>query len=138
MFDILDPSLLLPAAGVVFIVGMTIWFSREMNKERAKHQQAVEEMEQMEEEDYTLPEPVAKTARVIDKRFSSDVIGTKSVKQVSSYFVTFFTEDGDTVEYPVPEELFLAIEKGQESTLVTIDGDFFDFGDGEDAPEEAE
>ena len=57
---------------------------------------------------------------------------------MSSYFVTFFTEDGETVEYSVPKELFLAIEKGQESTLVTVDSQFFDFGDGEDAPEEAE
>ena len=138
MFNSIDPSLILPAVGFVFIAGMAVWFSREMSKERAKHQQAVEEMEQMEEEDYALPEAVAVNARVIDKRFSSDVIGTKSVKQVSSYFVTFFTENGETVEYSVPEELFLAIEKGQESTLVTVDGQFFDFGDGEDAPEETE
>ena len=138
MWNHIDSNLLLGIVGGVVLAMVAVLSFREIRREKAKHQQAVEEMEQMEEENYTLPEPVAKTARVIDKRFSSDVIGTKSVKQVSSFFVTFFTEDGETVEYPIPEEIFLQIEKGQESTLVTVDGQFFDFGDGEDAPEEAE
>ena len=138
MWNHIDPDLLLSIAGGVFLTMVAVMSFREIRREKAKRQEAVEEMEQMEEEDYTLPEPIAQNARVVEKRFSSDVIGTKSVKQVSSFFVTFFTEDGETVEYPVPREIFERLEKGQESTLVTIDGEFFDFGDGEDAPEESE
>ncbi|MBQ8382522.1 MAG: hypothetical protein IJX47_04870 [Clostridia bacterium] len=106
MFNSIDPSFL-PAIGIVFFAGMAVFGIRKLRKEISKHQQAVEEMEQMEaDENYTLPDLVTKNARVVEKRFSSDVIGTKSVKQVSSFFVTFFTEDGETVEYPVPRELF--------------------------------
>ena len=101
---------------------------------RTERQEALDEMKQTEEEEHELPEPVACNARVLEKRFASDVIGTKSVKQVSSYYVTFFTEDDETVKYAVPEEIFLRIEQGQESTLVTVDGEFLDFGEGEDAP----
>lgn len=138
MFENIEPDILFGLGGCALVALMAFFFFRELRRERDKHQEAVEEMEQMEEESFDLPEPIVKTARVMEKRFASDVIGTKSVKQVSSYYVTFFTEDGETVEYAVPEEIFVTIEKGQESTLVTVDGDFFDFGDGEDAPEETE
>ena len=39
---------------------------------------------------------------------------------------------GDIVEYDVPQELFDYINIGQRGTLATVDGEFFDFGDGEE------
>ncbi|MBQ8288173.1 MAG: hypothetical protein IJX76_05305 [Clostridia bacterium] len=82
------------------------------------------------------PTPVAVNAVVLSKSFKSRVEGTRSPRQVSEYTVTFRTEDGETAEYAVPQEIFMTIEEGQESTLVTIDGQFFDFSDGEDTPKE--
>ena len=48
------------------------------------------------------------------------------------YNVTFLTSGNETVVYSVPQELFDYINIGQRGTLATIDGEFFDFGDGEE------
>ena len=48
------------------------------------------------------------------------------------YNVRFSTEIRDIVEYDVPQELFEKIFVGQKGILATIDGEFFDFGDGEE------
>ena len=132
----IDPFSLIGIGTIICLAILAIYMYVYCARIRTERQEALDEMEQTEEEEeYELPEPVACNARVMEKRFASDVIGTKSVRQVRSYYVTFFTEDGETVEYPVPEEIFLTIEKGQESTLVTVDGKFFDFGDGENIEE---
>ena len=47
------------------------------------------------------------------------------------YGVQFLTEDNQTVEYSVPEELYDYIYIGQKGILSTVDGEFFDFGEGE-------
>ncbi len=47
------------------------------------------------------------------------------------YAVQFLTEDNQTVEYSVPEELYDYIYIGQKGILATVDGEFFAFGDGE-------
>lgn len=121
---------------IVFALFAKLFYT-EIRKEKSKRQESAEEMHRLEEAK-ELSEPILQNARVIDKRFESDVMGTRSVRQASSYFVTFLTEDGETVEYDVPREIFLQIEKGQESTLVTVDGKFFDFSDGESVPEDTE
>ena len=48
------------------------------------------------------------------------------------YNVKFLTDGNKTVVYAVPEELFDYISVGQRGTLATVDGEFFDFGDGEE------
>lgn len=48
------------------------------------------------------------------------------------YAVQFLTEDNQTIEYSVPEELYNYIYIGQKGVLATVDGEFFDFGHGED------
>jgi hypothetical protein len=140
MFENLDFGAIFAIIVCILLALIAWWIFRDTRQKLDGRKQMLAKMEQ-DEQSEELPselEAVAVNARVIDKRFSSDVIGTKSVKQVSSFIVTFFTEDGETLEYPVPEEIFLQIENGQESTLVTVDGQFFDFCDGEDAPEESE
>ena len=48
------------------------------------------------------------------------------------YSVQFLTEDNQTVEYTVPEELYNCIYIGQKGILATVDGEFFAFGEGEE------
>jgi len=48
------------------------------------------------------------------------------------YTVQFLTEDNQTVEHTVPEELYNCIYIGQKGILATVDGEFFDFGYGAD------
>ncbi|MBR4035676.1 MAG: hypothetical protein IKJ05_02955 [Oscillospiraceae bacterium] len=47
------------------------------------------------------------------------------------YGVQFLTEDNQTVEYSVPEELYDYIYIGQKGILATVDGEFFDFDHGD-------
>lgn len=47
------------------------------------------------------------------------------------YTVQFLTEDNQRVEYSVPEELYDYIYIGQKGVLATVNGEFFDFGEGE-------
>lgn len=52
------------------------------------------------------------------------------------YLVTFLTDEGDKREYSVSKETFDSIYEGQASTLVTVDGEFFAFEDGEEIMDE--
>jgi len=80
-------------------------------------------------------ETAAIGARVISKDFESKVNGTKYVRHGSSFFVTFLTDDGEEKEFKVSRELFDRLYEDQTGTLVTVNGNFFDFGDGEDMAE---
>lgn len=51
------------------------------------------------------------------------------------YFVTFLTDLGEEKEYRVGKENFDAIYEGQASMLVTVEGKFFAFDDGEEIAE---
>ena len=46
--------------------------------------------------------------------------------------MNFRLENGEEREYYVSKELFDRVKEGQESTLVLLNGMFFDFGEGED------
>ena len=94
----------------------------------------------LEEEYAKEPEYVFQNAKVLSKRKS--VYYQPSLRMMvlpehgEQCYATFLMENGDTGEYPVREELWMAIEENQEGTLVTINGNFFDFGDGEEVEEE--
>ncbi len=45
---------------------------------------------------------------------------------------------GEELEFEIPQKLFDKISEGQSGTLVTANGNFIDFGDGEDVAEEKE
>ena len=47
-------------------------------------------------------------------------------------YVTFMKFDGSVVEYSVSEEIYKKCIPGTSGILVTINGLFFDFGNGED------
>ncbi len=75
-------------------------------------------------------------ARVTDKRTA--VASTGSVKSPNHeivFFVSFLTDDGETREYRVTQEIFEKCEIYQTGDLVTYDGIFFDFGEGEEIKE---
>lgn len=48
------------------------------------------------------------------------------------YYVTFLTDEGETKEFAVSEEMFQKCTPNATGMLVTVDGKFFDFGDGEE------
>ncbi len=76
-------------------------------------------------------------AVAISKEVKGAWIGNiKTPHYVEGYFVTFLTDDGDKREYQVGKETFDSIYEGQASTLVTVDGEFFAFEDGEEIMDE--
>ena len=88
-------------------------------------------------EEMNRPVQMADVASVYATVVKKDVAMEKNVpgKVVHThklvYGVQFLTEDNQTVEYSVPEELYDYIYIGQKGTLATVDGEFFDFGEGE-------
>ena len=75
-------------------------------------------------------------ATVCKKRICGVHVGpSKLPKYATIYEMTFITEDGSKVSYSVPEELYENTPEGKAGTLVTQNGEFFDFGEGEDIPE---
>lgn len=78
-------------------------------------------------------------AKVLQKKINHYYYkGLNLPKNESSFAIVFETEDGEMEEYPVPQELFMQTEEGQEGTLVTINGMFFDFGEGQDISDETD
>ena len=49
-----------------------------------------------------------------------------------AYLVEFITDDSTAITYEVPIEVFDRVKIGQMGTLVTVDGSFFAFDEGED------
>ena len=54
----------------------------------------------------------------------------------TEYWITFQYKEGKEKEFMVPQELFEKTEEGQDGTLVVVNGQFFDFGDGEEIEKE--
>ena len=78
-------------------------------------------------------------AKVLQKKINHYYYkGLNLPKNESSFVLVFETEKGETEEYPVPQEFFMQTEEGQEGTLVTINGMFFDFGEGQDISDETD
>ena len=109
--------------------------SDEPNTEDAPDSEADETGEEIEADDgFIPPEPIAYPARVVDmKVLLGNVGGHKRPKTGTSFLVTFLTDDGERMEFPVPEELYVTLNVDQTGTLVILNEGFFDFGDGEDA-----
>ena len=84
----------------------------------------------------TPPEYIFKQAKITAMRnyvYYQTTMGFPQLPQkVDEYYVTFLNEDGEEKEYRVSQEFFYNIVKGEEGTLITVNGNFFDFGDGVD------
>lgn len=97
-----------------------------------KNKILIEEMNQPVQ----LPDVGSVYATVVKKDVFMDknVISPQSIVHTHQlvYTVQFLTEYNRTVEYSVPEELYDYIYVGQKGLLATVEGQFFDFGEGED------
>ena len=82
----------------------------------------------------TIQEPKTEffEAKALKKRiyiYYEDPI--RKPRSVTQYFITFLLETGEEKEFSLPQEFFEKIDEGQESTLVLVNGRFFDFSEGE-------
>ncbi len=109
-----------------------------------KEKAAAELRKQQKEEEYkkifeTEPEYIFKQAKITAMRnhvYYQQNLGFPQMPQkVDEYYVTFLNEDGEEKEYLVSQEFFYNVVKGEEGTLITVNGNFFDFGDGIDVVE---
>ena len=84
---------------------------------------------------YQIDEPETEffEATVKAKRIFKSFVGeVRFPRSAYEYFATFTLENGDEIEYQISQELYEKIEENQVGTLVTISGNFFTFGDGEE------
>ncbi|MBR2646266.1 MAG: DUF2500 family protein [Clostridia bacterium] len=116
--------------GGVIMLGLLIYLfavevPKSMAKERVRREQVLKEYEKE-------PEYKFVKAQVLSKEKEAYYVGIKLSKLVEEYYIHFLTEDGDEMGLRVRQDVFEKIEEGQEGTLVTVNGNFFDFGDGVD------
>ena len=76
-----------------------------------------------------LPPAEAVDATVLSKHWEIAKNGRRTGNV--AFFITFATEDGEA-EHEVTKEMFDRLTEGDTGMLVTVEGNFFDFGDGED------
>ncbi len=123
--------------GIITLVAFLIYYikveaPKEREKERIRRQKVLEEYEKE-------PEYVFMQARVQSKRrsdyYKTELRMPQLPALVNEFYITFETEDNKTTEFPVRQEIYEDITEGQEGTLVTVNGNFFDFGIGEEIEE---
>lgn len=88
--------------------------------------QALKKMDTPEEEQ-AKPELVEQNAVVVGKRCYAHAHRSSSPLHDKNFFVSFQTQDGKTVEYPVWEEFYLSVYEGQTGTIATANGNFYGF-----------
>ena len=121
---------------VGFLIFCIVCISRSKNADKAARLNTG--ISGAEEDDWTPPEPIAYSACVVDMQVVvGNAGGHRRPETDAAFLVTFRTEDGEEMEYDVPEELYVTLEIGQEGTLVILNDDFFDFGSGDDYDEAA-
>ncbi len=101
---------------LVFILWAPIHFHRSVKK-------TLEKMDIPAEE----PALLEQNAVVVGKRCYAHAHRSSSPLHDKNFFVSFRTEDGKTVEYPVWEEFYLSVYEGQTGTLATANGNFYGF-----------
>ena len=123
--------------GGLVLLGLFIYFfgfeiPKETKKERLRKEKEWEEWEEREKE----PEYAFFNAKVVGARKyvynQMDWSMPMLPAQVDEYYATFRLETGEEIEYKISEELFFTLTEGEEGTLVTVNGNFFDFGSGEE------
>lgn len=85
------------------------------------------------EDEFTDDNMDAVSASVVSRRCADEWSGNVKVPTYHlGMYVTFIKKDGSKVEYAVSDEIYKKCIPGTVGMLVTINGQFFDFGDGED------
>ena len=116
-------DIILIIIGVVFvvlvIVGFYDWYQR--RKMYEKLDDPIEESP-----------AVAIGAVVMSKRANiQNMGGPKYPHSTLCCYATFSTDAGEMVEYSIPQEVYNSVKENNYGTLVTVEGKFFAFGDGE-------
>ena len=114
--------------GVLIIVaGLIFGIKASIKQERLRREKVLEEYEKQ-------PEYAFCQATVLESKKVVYYTGVNISRQVAECTVVFQTEEGEKLKFQLREEVFDRLEKGQKGTLVTVNGNFFDFGDGEEVP----
>ena len=117
------------------LIGLLLFFyflfeyPKDKERERLRRDKVLEEYEKE-------PEYLFTQAKILSKEKKAYYVGVKLPKLVEEYSIRLLTEEGEERHYRVREEVYSRIEKGQKGTLVTVNGNFFDFGDGTDITDE--
>lgn len=121
----------IPLLAVVIIVICYFKFQypKDREKERIRRQQVLEDYEKEPEYAFFNAKVISARKYIYNKM---DFAMPMLPAQVDEYYATFRLETGEEVEYKIPEELFYTLQQEEEGVLVTVNGNFFDFGSGEE------
>jgi len=110
---------------VVLVVWSMIWSTKRYKREMAKKKEA----DLHKDAASAAPEftTVSIKATVIDQTCCVKTIGIKTPKTIKEFTVVFQTENGETLKWNVPEEMYDGFEKGQSGTLSVVDGELYGF-----------
>ena len=124
-----------PLLAVVIIVIFYFKFQypKDREKERIRRQQVLEDYEKEPEYQFVNAKVIGARKYIYNKM---DFAMPMLPAQVDEYYATFRLETGEEVEYKIPEELFYTLQQEEEGILVTVNGNFFDFGSGEEISSE--
>jgi hypothetical protein len=117
----------------VVLIAMVYLFVIAPIQLRRDHKKAMEKLD--EENDEREPEFVSVGAKVLGKGGFHKYYGTKYVNYTLLLRVAFLTDEGEELVFEIPQEIYDRIEEGQHGNLITVNGNFFDFGDGEEISE---
>ena len=121
----------------IMVIGLAIYFLFQYPKDKAKNearkQAFYEECEKELEYDFVKATVLSKKK---DSYYKQELRMIEVPALKEDCYITFLTEKDEEVTYPVRQEIFERVEEGQEGTLVTVNGNFFDFGDGVDVADE--
>ncbi len=102
--------------------------SKNYQKIQAKDVQAIKV-------DKDVPKPKVEffDAKTIKKRIHIYYVSEINIPiSETQHWIMFQLKDGTEKEFLVPKELFDKVNENQDGVLVTVNGNFFDFGEGED------
>lgn len=134
-----ETDIILLVGGIVLFILLVVLFAVEIPKSIKE-----EELRRKKVEEEYEREPVYEfiPARVKEKRenayYKTELRMPVLPELKKEFFVTFVTEQEEELTLPVREDCFVRLEEGQQGTLVTVNGNFFDFGDGEERTETEE
>ena len=114
---------------IIIVVGLTTLAAIQIHSFIDKRRQ----LKNDNPDDIPEPDPILKKAEVISKNMHIRRTGSyKNPSHYTAYCITFKLENGEIKEYDVPIEIFENCKLNDKGNLVTINDNFFDFGDGED------
>lgn len=113
-------------SGALIVLG-SVGFARIIIKSIKEHRRQLKELVS----DYETG-TIGIKARVIGKRTEISYKGIKIPEHNIVYIVSFLTYNGESKEYSVTKDIYNSISEDDTGTLVTINDNFFDFGNGEE------